>query len=192
MKLLKTASGVVVAAMMQMFVAAPGYALAPAWKIVPDRSSLTFAATQNGAPVKGQFKKFDGEINFDFNQLKDNKVKIIVDMNSLTTSYADLTSTLKTPDWFDMKIFPEAVFEASQFEKTGTNQYAAKGTLTIRDKSVPIDMTFTADQSSANSAIIKGSTTLRRTAFGVGQGEWASVSEIKDDVKVDFVVNATK
>ena len=166
-------------------------AAASVWKIVPDKSSLMFTATQNGAPVKGDFKKFSGEINFDLDQLKDSKVKIIVDMGSLSTSYNDLTMTLKTPDWFDMKLFPEAIFEASEFTKTGDNEYQAKGTLTLRDKSQPVVLNFTASQT-GNNAMVKGSTTIKRTAFGVGRGEWSSLNEIKDDVKVDFLINATK
>lgn len=164
----------------------------PVWKIVPEKSSLSFAATQNGAPVKGEFKKFSGEIHFDLNQLKESSVKIVVDMNSLSTSYDDLTMTLETPDWFDMKLFPEAVFSATDFVKTANDEYDAKGTLTIRDKSQPVTLHFTATQPNASNAVVKGFTTVKRTAFGVGQGEWASVNEVKDEVKVDFVVTAVK
>jgi polyisoprenoid-binding protein YceI len=167
-------------------------AAAPAWKIVHEKSSLAFAATQNGAPVTGTFAKFDGTINFDPKHLDDCKVKINVDMNSLSTSYNDLTATLKTPDWFNIKLFPQAVFEASKFEKTGENQYVAKGKLTIRNKTLPVTLNFTAEQSTPDSAVIKGSTVLERTAFGVGQGEWSSVSEIKNGVTVNFVVAAAK
>lgn len=168
------------------------WALAPIWKIVPAESSLAFVATQNGAPVKGKFEKFSGEINFDLNKLSECHVKIIVDMNSLSTSYDDLTSALRLSDWFNIKMFPEALFEASQFEKVGDKQYVAKGTLTIRDKSLPVALTFTADQPSDNKAIVTGQTTIKRTAFGVGQGEWSSLNEVKDDVTVNFTVTATK
>ncbi len=168
------------------------FALAPAWKIVPERSSLIFVGTQNGAPAKGEFKKFSGEINFDLNQLQDSKIRIIVDMNSITTSYADVAVTLKTPEWFDIKLFPEAIFEASHFVKVGDKQYEAQGSLTIRDKTLPVTLTFIAEQPTGNSALVKGYTTLKRTAFGIGQGEWASADEVKDDVRVDFVVSATK
>lgn len=168
------------------------FAQAPAWKIVPAESTLTFAATQNGAPVTGAFKKFSGEINFDLQHLDECKVKIVVDMNSLSTTYGDLTTTLESPDWFNNKLFPQAVFSADQFTKTGDKQYEAKGTLTIRDKSIPVTLAFTAEQPTADTAVVKGSTTLQRTAFGVGQGEWASTREVKDDVKVNFEVHATK
>jgi polyisoprenoid-binding protein YceI len=68
----------------------------------------------------------------------------------------------------------------------------AKGTLTIRNKTLPVTLNFTADQRTPDSAVIKGSTVLERTAFGVGQGEWSSVNEIKNGVTVNFVVAAAK
>lgn len=168
------------------------HALAPAWKINHDKSEVTFTATQNSAPVKGSFKKFTGKINFEPNQLSDSKVKIVVDMGSLATSYEDLTATLITPSWFNVKVFPQAVFEAEKFVKIGENQYQAEGTLTIKDKSQPVTLTFTAKQPDATHATVTGSTEISRSAFAVGTGEWASTDEVKDAVTVNFVVDATK
>ena len=168
------------------------FAATPAWKIVPAKSSLVFVATQNGAPVKGRFKKFSGIINFDLDRLNDSKIKITVDMNSVETSHEELTTTLATADWFDVKLFPDAVFESTKFIKDGGNRYHADGRLTIRDQSAPVTVSFTADQPTKNSAMVKGSTILKRTAFDVGQGEWASLDEVGDEVKVDFVVSAVR
>ena len=176
----------------QIFFSSAVLALPPEWKMIPASSSLRFTATQNGAPVKGEFKKFTGEFNFDLDMLSKSKIKIVIDMNSLTTSYSDLTLTLQAPDWFNIKVFPDAVFESSEFTKTGDREYEAKGSLTIRDKTVPVILKFSAEQPTKTNALVKGYTTINRTAFGVGQGEWASTNEIKDDVRVDFVVSATK
>src|SRR5215216_5464287 len=72
------------------------------WQIDPVKSSLTFTATQNQAPVSGQFKKFSGDIVVDPNNLKNSHIEIVVDMNSVSTSYADLREALTTADWFDV------------------------------------------------------------------------------------------
>ncbi len=40
-------------------------AQAASWQIIPDKSLITFTATQNGSPVTGTFKKFNGTIDFD-------------------------------------------------------------------------------------------------------------------------------
>lgn len=169
-----------------------GAAAVPTWKIVANQSSITFTATQNGAPVSGGFKTFSGEINFDPNQLKTSNVHIVVDTGSVTASYGQVTDTLKTPDWFNVKVFPQAVFKANNFIKTGDKTYQADGTLTIRDKTVPVKLDFTLDEYTNDKAHVKGSTLIKRTQFGVGQGDWAKTDAIKDDVKVDFTLAAVK
>lgn len=170
----------------------PILAGATTWQIVPKDSSLTFTATQNNAPVSGQFKTFTGEINFDPAKLDSSSVNIVVDVGSVTASYKDVADTLKTPDWFDTKVFPKAVFKASQFTKTGDKNYQAAGNLTIRDKTVPVTLTFTLDEYSPTNAHAAGSTTLKRSAFGVGRGDWASTDTVKDDVQVNFILSVVK
>jgi polyisoprenoid-binding protein YceI len=167
-------------------------AAVPTWQIVPNESSLTFTATQNGAPVTGKFKNFTGAIKFDPDQLSASSVKIVVDMNSITDPYNQLSDTLKTPDWFDSKRFPQAVFESNEFVKTGDKTYQIKGILTIRDKKLPVTPTFTLEEFTQTEARMKGSTIIKRTAFGVGQGEWADTKTVKDDVQIDFTITVVK
>ncbi len=168
------------------------YAAIPEWQIVPGGSSISFTATQNGSPVSGKFKTFMGEIYFDPAQLKASHVKIIVDLNSVSASYGEVADTLKTSDWFDVKLFPQAIFKADEFTRTGDKTYQASGTLTLRDKTMPIVLTFNLEEYTESQAKISGSTTIKRTLFGVGKGEWASTDAVKDDVTVNFAINAVK
>lgn len=169
-----------------------GRAAPPEWQIDPNQSSLSFTATQNGAPVTGQFKTFTGEIFVDPANYKTSSVHIVIDMNSISTDYADVKNTLLTADWFDVKMFPKAEFKSTDFNKTGDNSYQAIGNLTIRDKTLPVTLTFTTEQPSADTGVVIGNTVLKREAFGVGQGEWSSTDQIKDDVKVDFKITAKR
>lgn len=162
------------------------------WTIIPAKSSLSFTATQNGAPVDGAFKVFTGQIDFSVSDLPASHVEISVDTGSVTASYSDLVDTLKTPDWFNVSVFPKAVFKASQFKKLHDKTYQADGVLTIRDKSKPVVITFEIEEMTDTNARVKGSTTLQRNDFGVGQGDWASTTEIKNEVKVNFVLSAVK
>jgi polyisoprenoid-binding protein YceI len=163
----------------------------PKWQIIPNESSITFTGTQNNAPVSGKFKKFTGEIAFDPNQLSASKVRIVIDMNSVSTSYSDFTSALLTSDWFNVKLFPDAIFEANHFTKIGENKYEADGNMAIRDKTVPIKLTFTGEALSKTKGRVKGSVTLKRLVFGIGQGEWESTDEVKDEVTVNFILTAS-
>lgn len=162
------------------------------WEIIPDKSNLEFTATQNDAPVTGKFTAFSGEIQFDRSNLAASHVKILVDTSSVTTSFSDIADTLKTSEWFDVKLFPQAIFEANAFTETAPDTYEANGTLTIRNKSLPVTLSFQGKETSDTTAQVKGQTLLKRTQFDIGQGEWAETDEIKDEVQVNFELIATK
>lgn len=173
-----------------LFISMPLFAAATHWTIIPNESTLSFTATQNNAPVTGEFKKFTGDILFSEQDLTASSVDIKIDMNSLNTSYGELKDTLLAADWFNVKLFPSAEFKATQFTKKSEHQYQANGTLTIRDKTLPMTLDFTIENIAPNKVIAKGKATINRTQFGVGQGEWASTKEIKDSVEVDFIIHA--
>lgn len=164
----------------------------PSWKIVPEGSTLTFTAIQNGAPVTGAFTNFSGDINFDPAQLDKSNVKIVVYIGSISDPYNELSDTLKSADWFNAKVFPQAIFQSTGFTKTGDKMYQAKGTLTFRGKTQPIILNFSQQEYSQTKAKMMGSTTIKRTAFGVGQGEWSDTKAVKDDVQINFIVNAIR
>jgi len=164
----------------------------PQWQIIPTESQLMFTATQNGAPVTGEFKLFTGTLLVDPNDLKSSSIDIIVDINSLSVSYAELKTTLISSDWFNTKLFSQAEFKSSHIEKTGEKSYQAKGMLTIRDKSQPVILNFSAELPNPDKGIVTGDAVIKRTLFGVGQGEWGSTDEIKDEVTVHFKVVGIK
>lgn len=181
----------VVFAFVTIFISTAAIA-APNWDVVPTDSSIVFTATQNGSHVSGQFKTFTVTTNFDPAHLAASKIKVVIDINSVKTSYKTIEDTLKTADWFDSKFFPQAIFQASDFKKTGDNTYVANGTLKIRDKMIPVTLNFNLEQYTPTKALVKGTTVLKRTMFGVGRGDWAKTDSIKDEVQVDFVIDAVR
>jgi len=158
-------------------------------EIQPEKSTLTFNATQNDAPVEGAFKTFSGEINFDPQHLDQSNIHIMIDMNSLTTSYSDLTTTLNTADWFNIKLFPKAEFRSASITKVGDNRYQAKGNLTIRDKTQPVTLNFSEVESPKGTAKAEGDTTVSRLNLGRARG-MVEYDEVKDNVKVHFTLTA--
>lgn len=163
----------------------PLFAATP-WKIVPSESTVVFTATQNNAPIKGKFTDIKGDIQFDPEQLQTSKVMIEIDTRSVETPLKDISDALKTSDWLESKLFPKANFETTEITKQDPQHFQAIGNLTIRNKTFPAIVDFTVTEYSADKALVKGKTTLKRTPFGVGQGDWASTNDIKDEVTVDF------
>ena len=165
---------------------------APAWQIDRNNSMITFSAVQNNSPISGTFTLFMGDINFDPAELKTSHVQITVSTGSVTTSYQEVQETLKTAEWFNIKLFPDAIFKADKFTQTGNNTFQANGTLTLRDKTLPVTLAFVLEEYSKTKAVVKGTTTIKRTQFGVGQGEWSKTDGVKDDVQVNFKLVAIR
>lgn len=162
-----------------------------AWKIIPAQSNISFKVTQDATPILGSFKKFNGQINFDKAQLAKSNITIEVETASVTSSLVEASGTLQSPEWMSSKAFPKAVFTANKFTQNGKG-YKAEGKLTIKGKSVPTTLDFTLEEYSATKARAVGTTTIKRTAFAVGDADVKKANGVKDDVEITFTINAEK
>lgn len=171
-----------------MFISISTYA---DWQVVPSKSKLKFTATQNGAPITGEFKSFSGQLKFDPNNLKSSQFYITVDTNSVSMSFKELEDLLKNADWLDVIHAPKATFKSNSITKIN-GSYAVKGIMIIHNKTEPTTVSFTLEEYSPTSLRAKGSATIKRTHFGIGKGEWKSTDEIKDDVKLEYELTAIK
>jgi polyisoprenoid-binding protein YceI len=88
------------------------------------------------------------------------------------------------PAWFDFERFGAAGFVTTGFHRLGPDRYEAEGVLTIKGVSRPIALPFTWRQADG-AARMHATVVLDRTAFGVGEGEFATGEEVGRDVRVD-------
>ncbi len=161
-----------------------------AWT-VQKGSSLGFTATWSGEAIQGQFKTWTADILFSPQALDRSKVTVAVDMASAGTGDAQRDESLPSGDFFDTAEHPKATFTATKFRKTGEDKYVADGTLELRGVKKPLSLPFTL-KIDGDTATARGVTTLDRTTFGVGQGEWASTDQIAASVKVSFSLTAKR
>ena len=182
-------------------VAAPAEAAAPAapdnalkdpvaWA-VNKSSTLSFSATWAGDTIEGQFKRWSADILFSPDALDRSKLTVSIDMSSAATGDDQRDSSLPSEDFFATASHPKATYTASKFRKTGEGKFVADGTLELRGVKKPLSLPFTL-KIDGDTATARGVTTLDRTAFGVGQGEWASTDQIGGKVKVSFAITAKK
>lgn len=157
------------------------------WRSIPERSQLGFTATFEGAKAPGKFHGFDVCFAFDPGQPATGRLDVRIDMGSADMDSADLNEEIVDADWLDASAFPQAWFSSEHIETTGTTELVAHGSLTLKGRSQPVDVPFRW-QVGSDHAIMSGELTLKRTAFGIGAGEWATAESIGDDVKVRFVV----
>jgi len=161
------------------------------WTVDSGKSALGFTATQSGRSFEGKFKTWQAEIAFDPANPAAGHAKVTIDMASAGTADRQRDAALPESDWFDIKKFPQALFEASGFKPLGGNQYEADGTLTIRGVKKAVALPFTLEIA-GDDAHAKGKLDILRTDYGVGQGEWTDASVVAFGVSINFDLTAKK
>jgi cytochrome b561/polyisoprenoid-binding protein YceI len=163
----------------------------PSTWAVSKGSTLGFATSWGGQAIEGRFDRWRADIRFSPEALDKSKVSVTIDLASAVSGDAQRDESMRGPDWFDTASHASATFTASKFEKTGENRYIAHGTLNLRGVSKPVRLPFTL-KIEGDKARVSGVTSLDRTAFGVGQGEWKSTDQIPAEVKVSVNLTATR
>jgi len=163
------------------------------WQIIENKSKLEFIAKQNGTAIKGSFKKFNGKINFDPNSLSKNNVEIEIDTTSVDLSFQEALQTLKNQSWLATESFPKAVFKADNFiAMPGKNNFTAKGTLKIKDKTIPTTLNFNLKAINDRYAHAIGTTSVKRTDFEIGDKNISKANGVEDQVIINFEIQANK
>ncbi|MEX0723413.1 MAG: YceI family protein [Gracilimonas sp.] len=163
------------------------------WTIDKAHSAINFEVTHFFTPVNGQFNDYEATVNFDPENLEESMIDVTIMVNSIDTKNERRDGHLRTDDFFNAEKWPHITFKSSEIESTGENEFVAKGTLTIKDISQEVELPFTLlgvtenpMQENTLVAGITASTSLSRTDYEVGTGDWASNAVIGDEVTVDL------
>jgi len=170
-----------------LLASAAGASCAAGWKADPAASRLEFVATFEGAPVPGAFKSFDARLDLEPERTSGGRLDVTIRTASAATGIPDVDREIASPVWFDYAAFPQAAFRSSDVTRVAAGRYVARGTLTLKGVSRPVDVPFTY-AGTATGARIEGELALERGAFRIGTGEWAATGVIGADVKVRFRV----
>ncbi|MEI4507871.1 YceI family protein [Sphingopyxis sp. CCNWLW253] len=152
---------------------------------------LGFTARWNGEAVDGRFDRWRAAIRFSPDDLAKSTIRVTVDLASADTGDGQRDDSLKSSDFFDVGAHPSAVFSARDIRHLGGDKYEARGTLDLRGASKPATLRFTL-RIDGDRARVAGTARIDRTAFGVGQGEWAATDAIAAGVDIAFSFNATR
>ena len=152
---------------------------------------LGFTARWNGEAVRGSFGRWRAAIRFSPDVLARSNIRVTVDLASADTGDGQRDDSLKSSDFFNVTARPNAIFTARDIRHIDGDRYEARGTLDLRGVSKPVTLRFTL-RIEGNKARVAGTARIDRTAFGVGQGEWAATDAIAAGVDVDFSFSATR
>lgn len=163
---------------------------APKWTVDPAHSEIGFTSTAEGSEFEGHFDRWDADIRFDPKHLDQSKVVVTVETASAETGDTSRDQTAQGSDWFSSVMFPKATFAAQTFKDLGGGKYEADGDLTIRGITKPLALPFTLSIN-GDQATMSGETSVDRSLFGLGQGEYGGPDIVPFDVKVKVNVQAT-
>jgi len=152
---------------------------------------LGFTARWNGEAVDGRFDRWRAAIRFSPDELAKSQIRVTVDLASADTGDGQRDDSLKSSDFFDAGAHPNTVFTARNVRHLGGDRYEARGTLDLRGVGKPATVRFTL-RIDDDRARVAGTTRIDRTAFGVGQGEWAATDAIAAGVDIAFSFTATR
>ena len=160
-------------------------------KLVPAQSEINFTVKQMGVPLDGKFSKFDAQLSFDSQKPEAGKIAFTIDLGSAAVGDADTTKELKKPEWFNQAKFPAATFTSTSIKSTGPGKLDVAGTLTIKGNAKPVVVPVTLTPGAAGVTTAQGSFNIKRVDFKIGEGDWADVSIVANDVTVKFKLALT-
>ncbi|MEY3200603.1 MAG: hypothetical protein RIR70_153 [Pseudomonadota bacterium] len=144
-------------------------------------SSIQFISKQMGVPVQGGFGKFTAQVNFDPAKPEAARARVEIDMASIDAGSREANQEVIGKNWFAVKEFPLARFESTSLTPLGGDRYQVRGKLTLRNVTREVSAPF-----SFRGGVFEGRFIVKRLDYGIGQGVWADVGTVADDVEVRF------
>ncbi len=177
------------AALAPLLLGATVTAQAATWEIDPEDSTVIFKYSYSDTPYQGEFKNIQATFEIDPLSPSDCKIDVLIPIIDLEVGDEETESYMFDIELFDVDQFPTATFTADQCELTGVDSFTAKGMLTIRDQTQPMDFPFelSIDGTRFN---LTSEVTVQRLDFGVGQGYFANTSAIPNEVVIEVDVYA--
>ena len=153
--------------------------------VIKEKSSINFVGAKVTRDHKGQFRNFDGWIEYAGG--KPQQISFDIDLSSLQTDEPKLDAHLKTPDFFDVAKYPKATFtstsltEAPAGDPSGST-HVLTGTLDMhgvqKEVRIPVKAVQTPEGVHATSEF-----TINRHDWGISY-KGAADDLIKDNVLI--------
>ena len=171
---------------------------ATSWKVDKAHTFVNFTINHFFSSVPGNFTEFEGDFNFDANNLEASKANFSIATNSVDTGSEKRDNHLLSTDFFDAKNYSNITFKSTKFEKKSDKEFLLHGKLTIKNKTenITLVMKITGEM---EHPMMKGTrilgvvfnTSINRTDYGVGTGDWATTMIVGDEVNINIPMELT-
>ncbi|WP_027377115.1 YceI family protein [Kaistella palustris] len=160
--------------------------MATKWNLDPTHSEITFKVRHMMiSNVKGEFTKFDAQLEAEDGDFKNAKVSATIDTDSVNTNNTDRDNHLKGEDFFNGSANPKITFESTGLHDEVTGNLTINGVT----KPVKLDVEFggtNVDPWGNTKAGFSFEGKIKRSEFGLN---WNTALEtggvmVSDDVKI--------
>ena len=155
--------------------------------LLASESTLSFDYRQMGVPMEGNFSRFSAQIAFDPAQASTASARFDVDLNSIDVGYSDGNEEILKANWLNISEYPSAQFISSKITHLDGSKFEIKGTLSIKGKTREVTVPLTITKT-ASSQVFNGSLQLNRLDFAIGEGIWADLSVVANQITIHFLL----
>ena len=143
---------------------------------------VSFEVKQAGAPFRGKFRRFGGEVGL--LQGRATRIDVWLDPATVEAGLPEIDAALKDRDFFAVDQYPRVIYTSHSVETRGSTQLA-HGVLEIKGKRHDLDLSFSLQREGDN-PIVSGTLTLNRLEYDIGTGEWSNTKWLGGEVNVQF------
>jgi len=146
------------------------------WRFDPAYTTVEFEIRNLWYLVKGRFLDLEGSIVLDEEDISRSSVTATIKVDSIETGNQRRDAHLLAKDFFEVEKFPDIEFKSTSVKRgRDRDSLHVEGTLTIRDKSVPITLAVNEMDRSRSPrgqefVYYSATTNIDRVAFGITYG----------------------
>lgn len=163
----------------------------PSWRVDPAASSISFSGVHAGIPFEGRFSRWRADIRFDPDRLDRSTAEVTVETGSASDGVPLHDQSLPQAEWFDVADHPTATFRVREFRRRGEGRYEARGVLTLKGRSVDVDLPF-ALRIVGDRATVEGTAELDRRDLDLGMASDPDFEYVSREIAVRVRVEATR
>ncbi|MDE1173305.1 MAG: YceI family protein [Parvibaculaceae bacterium] len=166
----------------------PTFASATEYTLDKSHTYVGFEISHLGfSTTFGRFEDVTGTLSFDEAKPAASKVDVTVETGSLETGFEKRDEHVESPDFLDVKKYPEMTFKSTKVTVTGKHTGTLTGDLTLHGVTKPVTLHVTFNKAGPNPlkpeilvAGFNATGTIKRSDFGIT----TYVPAIGDEVKL--------
>lgn len=163
------------------------------YKIDPTHTDVIASWSHMGfSNPMAHFGEVDGTITYDAAKPSASKVEVTIPLSGMASHVERFDAHLRSVDLFEADKYPTITFKSTKVQSAGKNRLRVTGDLTVKGITKPAVLDVTLNKAGVHPMAKRqaigfdATTTLKRSAFGLGYG----LPNVGDDVKIRITTEA--